>query len=212
MVNPRDITLAILAGGEGARMGTPKGRLKVRGRPILEYLLDRFAWAGPTMLVTAPEREHPPGWRRFDVEVSDPASGLGPLRGVLTALEHLTTPALVIATVDMPLVEPPHLLWLAEQLLGIPDGSGVFPSHFTGETCRTEPFPCALFGRAACAVREKLLSDRRSVVALQHCDGFTAIPVPCDWPSSVWTNLNHPAEFTAFEASIASDQSRSDVP
>jgi molybdopterin-guanine dinucleotide biosynthesis protein A len=71
-------TLAVLAGGEGRRMGGPKGVLALDGRPILERLLDRLDWPGPTLLVTAPGREHPPGWRRFTNEVTDPVAGEGP--------------------------------------------------------------------------------------------------------------------------------------
>ena len=36
-----DVTLAILAGGAGSRMGMPKAELRIGGRPILEHLLDR---------------------------------------------------------------------------------------------------------------------------------------------------------------------------
>ena len=41
-----DVTLAILAGGAGSRMGMPKGQLILNGRPILEYLLDHLDWPG----------------------------------------------------------------------------------------------------------------------------------------------------------------------
>ena len=101
---PHDATLAILAGGEGSRMGMPKAHLTIDGRPILDYLLDEIPWPGPTMLVTAPGREHPPGWKRFTHEVTDPAARQQPLRGVLTALENLATPLLLILTVDMPAI------------------------------------------------------------------------------------------------------------
>src|SRR5690349_20303809 len=110
--NTSDITLAILAGGEGSRMGKPKGALVIHGQPILEYLLDRFDWPGPTMLVTAPGREHPPGHEKFSREVVDPVFGAGPVRGILTALEHATTSIVVITTVDMPSIERTHLEWL----------------------------------------------------------------------------------------------------
>src|SRR3954467_6767125 len=89
-------TLVILAGGAGSRMGKPKGGLLIDDRPILEYLLDRFRWPGPTLLVTAPGREHPPGCQRFDLEAVDPVSDAGPLRGILTALENATTDQVVV--------------------------------------------------------------------------------------------------------------------
>src|SRR5688572_6459509 len=96
-----DITLAVLAGGAGSRMGRPKGTLEINGRPILAHLLDRIAWPGPTMLVTAPGRENPPGAQRFDFEVSDAVADDGPLRGVHTALRHVRTEMLVVIAVDM---------------------------------------------------------------------------------------------------------------
>jgi molybdopterin-guanine dinucleotide biosynthesis protein A len=110
------VTLAILAGGEGSRMGQPKGFLRIRGKPILEYQLEQLNWPGSTWLISAPGREHPPGWERFDREISDPVSGLGPLRGVLTGLEHLTGEFLLVATVDMPGLQRDHLEWLVTQM------------------------------------------------------------------------------------------------
>src|SRR3954471_1425448 len=103
-MNEAEVTLAILAGGRGERMGKPKGLLRVGDQPILTCLLKRFSWRGPTMLVTSPGRERPPGAEDFDLEVADPIEGKGPVRGVLTALENSTTENLIVASVDMPLV------------------------------------------------------------------------------------------------------------
>src|SRR5688572_7399 len=105
----RDLTLAVLAGGEGSRMSRAKSLLHVNDRPILEHLLERFAWPGPTLLVTAPGRERPPGVGRFTREFADPIAGQGPLRGILTALENAMTSRVAFAAVDMPLVERHHL-------------------------------------------------------------------------------------------------------
>ena len=97
-------------------MGRPKGDLALDGRPILERLLDRLNWPGPTLLVTAPGREHPPGWQRFAMEATDPVAGDGPLRGILSALEHAFTNELVVLPVDMPNVTAASLAWLAARL------------------------------------------------------------------------------------------------
>src|SRR3954467_7419583 len=106
--DPRDVALAVLAGGAGSRMGGPKAWLEVGGRPILEHLLDRFAWPGPTLLVTAPGLERPPGHERFTIEATDSVPGGGPLQGILTALRALRAPlpsrSVVVTTVDMPRV------------------------------------------------------------------------------------------------------------
>jgi molybdopterin-guanine dinucleotide biosynthesis protein A len=112
--NLQDVTLAILAGGQGSRMGRPKGELLIGGEPMLAYLLERVDWPGPTMLVTAPGREHPPGWERFAAEVTD-AQPLGPLGGILTALESARTQQVVVLTVDMPRIEQSHVRWLVQE-------------------------------------------------------------------------------------------------
>src|SRR5689334_5106804 len=99
-----EITLAILAGGAGTRMGAPKIGLRIGNESIVRYLTDRFAWPGPAMLVLAPGMDAPED-ARVDRVVHDPVSGVGPLRGVLTALEHSETEIVVVTTVDMPALE-----------------------------------------------------------------------------------------------------------
>src|SRR5262245_41742392 len=54
LLQMRDVTLTILAGGRSSRMQTQKANLEVGGIPILEYLLNQARWSGPTMLITAP--------------------------------------------------------------------------------------------------------------------------------------------------------------
>ena len=76
-----------------------------------DYLLDRLAWPGPLWLITGPGREHPAGWQRFDREMVKSVAGLGPLRGVLTALEHLDGPELIVTTIDMPAITAAALRW-----------------------------------------------------------------------------------------------------
>jgi molybdopterin-guanine dinucleotide biosynthesis protein A len=190
-----DVTLAILAGGEGSRMGMPKGELRVGDEPILAYLLRRIAWDGPTMLVTAPGRQRPAGHELFSREVVDPVAGQGPLRGVLTALENATTPRVVVSTVDMPNVRGSELRWLAAQLDDAPNVNGVMLRR----GMETEPFPAVYRAAAAGAVRARVEADRLSVRALADHEGFGTLPAPRDWEErEVWTNLNRPEDLAAF--------------
>ena len=190
-----DVTLAILAGGEGSRMGLPKGQLRIGDEPILAYLLRRIAWTGPTLLVTAPGREHPPGWERFDREVMDPAAGQGPLRGVLTALENATTSIVAVTTVDMPNVRGAHLQWLAAQLHDAPNTTALMLRR----EAEVEPFPAAYRASAAGAICAQLDANRLSVRALTGQAGFDTVPAPREWDEhALWTNLNRPEELAAF--------------
>jgi molybdopterin-guanine dinucleotide biosynthesis protein A len=194
----RDCTLAILAGGEGSRMGKPKGLLTVGQLSILEYLLERFRWSGATMLVTAPSREHPPGWEQFDREFVDTVAGLGPLRGVVTALEKAETPIVVFATVDMPGVTSRQLNWFADELNADSDAVGLMTRRVTVDGEQIEPFPCAMRVAVQDVVRARLAPGLRSVYSLKEVDGFRVVPAPVDWPESSWTNLNDPKDYAAF--------------
>lgn len=199
MALEESITLAILAGGEGSRMGRPKGEIIVGCIPILAYLLDRTAWPGPTLLVTAPGREHPPAWERFDREVSDPVAGEGPLRGVLTAIENCQTEAIVVGTVDMPGVDRGALDWLVHEFGARPESLGVMCVRVDGQI---EPFPCGLRKTAAPLIRAAIADGRRSVHGLAESTEVVALPVPPDWPPTIWTNLNRPEDLAAWRDSV----------
>ena len=191
--NPVDltrITLAFLAGGEGRRMGFPKAEMKWRGRPILHVLLEQFDWPGPTLLVTAPGREHPTGWERFMREVADPSAGHGPLRGLLTALEHAPTPILVATAVDMPFVNRDHLRWIAEALADRPQSLGVL----LRQADAVQPLPCSFRVNAISLVSRSLESGRRSLHGLLADPAVVAVEAPLEWGAEVWTNLNSPED------------------
>ena len=190
--------LAILAGGEGSRMGVPKASLRLRNRPILEYLLDRFGWPGPVWLITAPGREHPPGCALFDRELIDPVAGLGPLRGILTALDHADAGEVVIATVDMPEVTTASLQWFRDALHDRTEALAIVCRRQEGAEERVEPFPIALRPAAAPIIRRRLETGRRSVRGLIEEPGFMALPCP-DWPARMWLNLNEPADLKDLE-------------
>ncbi len=195
---PGDVTLAVLAGGEGSRMGFAKGLLKLGDQFILEYLADRLDWPGPTLLITAPGREHPPGAARFARELIDPVAGAGPLRGVLTALEQVSTPLLIATALDMPLVERAHLAWLAASLAQAPDALGAMCARPVEGRSQVEPFPCALRREAKRPVGEALAAGSASIYGLTKDARFVVVSAPVEWPPEMWTNLNRREDWEGF--------------
>ena len=193
-MNELRVTLAILAGGRGERMGKAKGLLRVGDQPILSYLLQRFEWQGPTMLVSSPGREHPPGAELFTREVIDPAEGMGPLRGLLTALENATTSMVIMTSVDLPLVQKEQLTWLVEMLQGQPWKLGFMleqPKYF-------RPFPSIFAIGAREPIAAHFERGERSLSSLLRL-GVVPIEAPAHWPDEVWTNLNEPADLASFQ-------------
>ena len=192
-----DVTLAILAGGAGSRMGRPKASLRLRGVPVLTYLLERLDWPGPTLLVTAPGRERPPGWEGFDREVSDPVAGEGPLRGLMTALDHAATEGVAVVAVDMPGVTREDLAWLVGELLGH-DVSLVMASR----AGRVEPLPCAARKDARDLVAARLGDGRRSLHGLAT-DGRVVVASADGRDGRAWLNANTPEEWEALLRSLS---------
>jgi len=204
MHSPRDITLAVLAGGVGSRMGGPKAALQIRGETVLSYLMGRLNWPGPTMLVTAPGRTGPPGAQLFDVESVDPVEGQGPLRGILTAMENAKGDIIAI-TVDMPGITPAMLGKLIGAISVQPGLLGVMFRRAHDDENNIEPFPCIIRAPARIAISQMIQDGRRSVRGLLRDPAFATIDSPVEWPATVWTNLNTPADLAAFEKTLAGD-------
>jgi len=175
-------------------MGRPKAELRIGDRPILSYLLDRFRWDGTTILVTAPGRERPPGAERFDREVSDPVTGEGPLRGVLTALEATNTDILIVASCDMPMIDGRQLHWLAENLAAEPPAT---PVVLMKHGATVEPLPLAIRRNTLDLLRVHVPAGNRSLRSLAEIRGARIVAAPQDWPATTWTNLNTPADLAA---------------
>lgn len=204
-------TLALLAGGEGSRMGMPKGELVVSGEPILRYLKRRFQWPGPTLLVTAPGREHPTGWELFEREAVDPVGGFGPLRGILTALENAVTERVMVMPVDMPGLAAEQLRWLASAFDILharrPDLCGLMTCRAIGDDAsdpmvrverRVEPLPAAFHRNAAAPIRVRLEAGHGSVHALAAVPGFLVMDSPRGWGEGTWVNLNRPEDLRQY--------------
>jgi molybdopterin-guanine dinucleotide biosynthesis protein A len=180
-------------------MGLPKSRLTLGGRPILAYLLERLAWPGPTLLVSSPGNERPPGHELFGAEATDPQADQGPLRGVLTALERASagTDVVVIVTVDMPAMERGCLEWMIDRLG--PGMTAVMCSRSVEGVERVEPFPCVMRASGKQMITRRLGAGLRSVHGLCEETGVKVFPAPADWPARVWANLNYPDDLAAFE-------------
>lgn len=105
---PRDaITGLVLAGGLARRMGgMDKGLVELAGRPMVEHVLDALRPQVGSLLINANRNIDRYAAYGHPV-VSDSLQGfMGPLAGVLTALQRLATQFLVTVPCDAPLVAP----------------------------------------------------------------------------------------------------------
>jgi len=202
------VTLAILAGGKGSRMGGPKDGLYVGGQPILLHLLRQLSHAGPTLLVTSPERPRPTGWEAFDHVTVDSVSGVGPLAGIASALGQATTPLLIVLSIDMPWVSTEQVDCLVGQFGRLAE-TGRHPLALLmrrqdGDTHFLEPLP-SLYHRSSLSLVQQRLAmssqlGKRSPHSLQSLaeePGVVVLDAPADWPPRTWLNLNRPHDLQA---------------
>src|SRR6476660_7549858 len=98
-----DLTVAILAGGRGSRLGgVDKASLVVGGITLLDRQLDAVAGLTHKIVVVANDdrlNDDP----RFRV-IRDPDPHAGVLPAMLAALESATSPYLLLMACDMPFV------------------------------------------------------------------------------------------------------------
>ena len=90
----------VLAGGQSSRMGEDKALVRFAGRPLVEIALEVLRGAGLDVFI-AGARSSLAG---FAPVVEDSESGLGPLSGILAALESTDRRRAVFLPVDLPLL------------------------------------------------------------------------------------------------------------
>lgn len=186
-----DVALAILAGGQGVRMGGSKHRLRVRDRPMLDFLVEHLQWPGPKVLVLRDGSELPPAHERCDRILRDKVPDQGPLRGMLTGLEDAAAPAVLFIPIDMPWLERAHLEYLVAELARRPRAAGAMLQRYLSGEPRTEPFPSIFRGAAAPLIREQL---ERGDLAVRSLASSVAILEAPPWPADAWRNLNTPGD------------------
>jgi molybdopterin-guanine dinucleotide biosynthesis protein A len=110
--------VAVLAGGQGRRLGGGKAAATLDGRPLIDYPLAAARGADLEAVVVAKRSSVLPP---LEVPlILEPERPQHPLRGLVTALERFPDRRLVVLACDMPLV-PPRLL----AALGVQPGSAL---------------------------------------------------------------------------------------
>jgi molybdopterin-guanine dinucleotide biosynthesis protein A len=107
----REPLVAILAGGEGRRLGGDKALAKLRGAPLISYPLRAAAEAGLERVVVAKLgcRLPPLGCET----VHDDECSTHPASGICAAQRHAAGRPLVVLACDMPFLTGALISWLA---------------------------------------------------------------------------------------------------
>lgn len=115
MVDKKDITGIILAGGKSSRMGTDKGFLKLNGKTFIEYSIEAIKPLVSQIMIVS----NNPDYDVFNIKrVDDIIKDSGPLAGIYAGLQHSKTEYNLVLSCDIPLIKTEIL----EQLIGAQDG------------------------------------------------------------------------------------------
>lgn len=183
------ITGVILAGGEGRRMnGQDKGWITLCGKPLIRHVLERIAPQVDSCIISA--NRHLEQYRALGVPVvHDEKVYLGPLAGIATALENLTTDYALIVPTDAPLIPADLVAQLQPhcpaRLVICHDGERLQPLF-------------GLFHRSlAASIRQFLASDQRQLTrwCMEQTPEIVTIA-----DTTVFANLNTADELARIEA------------
>ena len=169
MIEKRDITGLVLAGGRGSRMGgVDKGLQLHLGIPLALHALQRLGPQVGHVMINA-NRNHET-YRSMGVAVWPDAvpDYAGPLAGFLAGLEHCLTPYLVTVPCDSPRF-PENLV---ERLAAALDGTGseiAMAASHEAESLQVQPVFCLMRAGLHASLADFVAGGRRKI------DGWTAL-------------------------------------
>lgn len=184
------LAAAVLAGGASRRMGRDKAGLRLGGKRLLDWQLERLRALAPAELLVS-------GREGVDYEVGgirvvcDATPGLGPLGGIAAILAATTAPHVLVLAVDLPAMTEGFLQRLVARRR--PE-IGIVPRTAAG----WEPLVAVFPRRIEARVRAHLAAGRLALQALvsagEAAGELEALPVAAGEEASL-LNWNRPEDW-----------------
>lgn len=193
-----NLTVAVLAGGRGERMGgADKGLVQLAGRPLLSWVLDVVAGDAGGILIVA--NRHSSDYATFGHPVVPDSwpDFRGPLAGMLAALEHARSPWVLTLPCDAPRLPQDLLarLWNAA-------ASADAPAAYATANDHAHP-PCSLIRRdLAPQLRAALEAGERAPYRWLRTIGAATADFSDTRPKPLWS-ANTAEELAEAEALLA---------
>lgn len=161
MIDKKDITGIILAGGKSSRMGKDKGFLKLNRKSFVEYSIEAMKPLVSQMMIVSNNADYD----AFKLKrVEDVIKNSGPLAGIYSGLSHSKTDYNLVLSCDIPFIKTSIL----EMLINAQDGDADIVQILSDG----KPMPLiALYKKRCETIFYKLLQndERRLHVALNLC-------------------------------------------
>ncbi|HRL22433.1 MAG TPA: molybdenum cofactor guanylyltransferase MobA [Alcaligenes sp.] len=192
MIPTHDISGIVLAGGRARRFDLSgqidKGLVVLAGQPLVQHVVRRLRpQVGPVLISANRNPEQYVHWGRVVPDMAGLDGYLGPLAGLASALEQVTTPWALSCPVDLPFVPADLGQRLAKAVC-----ERYAPAAYV-QAERTHPLCLLVRADQAASLKQYLLGGERRVMDWLH--SVAAVPVDYrDAPAHAFFNINTPQD------------------
>ncbi|WP_396600841.1 molybdenum cofactor guanylyltransferase [Algibacter sp. R77976] len=189
MIDKKNITGIILAGGKSSRMGTDKGFLLLNNKQFVQYSIDALTPLVSEIIIVSDNSDYDVfGFKR----IADITKNAGPVAGICSGLEASTTDYNLILSCDIPLIKSQIL----EKLIkSIDDTSQIIQVESKGKSMPL----IALYKKEVANTFNTFLQndERRLRVAINSCKSKNIVLDEQDTFTTI--NVNTQTELKALE-------------
>lgn len=189
MIDAKNITGIILAGGKSSRMGEDKGLIEFNNKPFIKHIIDAVTPLVSETIIVSNNPDHDVfGLKR----IKDDIENSGPMAGIHSGLKSSNTEYNLVLSCDVPLINTDVLKMLINTA---DDNADIIQIESQG---RSMPL-IALYKKKCETVFYKLLlnGERRLHIAVSKCNS-KSIVLDSDY-ALYTTNINTPEQLKNIE-------------
>lgn len=176
----------VLAGGKSSRMGFDKSTMVLQNKKLIESTIKKLDSLFDDIIISVDGLEKKSEFNH-DKIVVDKVKGVGPLGGMISALEMAQSDRLFVIPCDMPVIDIKYISFMMKYM----DDNEIILSEKNGYF---EPFPGFYSKSLIPRIDELINQNRRSIRAIFECSR-TKVISESEWKKlgfseEIFTNLN----------------------
>ena len=176
----------VLAGGKSSRMGFDKSTMVLQNKKLIESTIKKLDSLFDDIIISVDSIEKKSEFNHDNIAV-DEVKGVGPLGGMISALEMAQSDKLFVIPCDMPVIDTKYISFMMKYM----DDNEIILSEKNGYF---EPFPGFYSKSLIPRIEELINQNRRSIRAIFECSR-TKVISESEWKKlgfseEIFTNLN----------------------
>ncbi|MBP9500038.1 MAG: molybdenum cofactor guanylyltransferase [Acetoanaerobium sp.] len=176
----------VLAGGKSSRMGFDKSTMVLQNKKLIESTIKKLDSLFDDIIISVDGLEKKSEFNH-DKIVVDKVKGVGPLGGMISALEMAQSDRLFVIPCDMPVIDIKYISFMMKYM----DDNEIILSEKNGYF---EPFPGFYSKSLIPRIDELINQNRRSIRSIFECSR-TKVISESEWKKlgfseEIFTNLN----------------------